>query len=171
MMDGQETDVEVKPLKSFTAFPKEGVSIIWAAGEGIMGQGDSSRAAFITGSTGREITQWELIPFEEEGVEYWPKLASQTLPGKGHVLKTNVGCSRGSEAPILALFKVQDVVLSASSNHLTIWDPKPDRALFEMQGMMEFGELASCLVIVGDKWINRFVCTIFPLIPNLISKK
>jgi WD40 repeat protein len=165
-MDGgqQERDVEaLEPLKSFSAFPKEGVSSICAAGEGIMGRGDSSTVALITGSTGGEIKQWELIPRGEKGVEYWPKLASQRLPGKAHVLKTNVGSSSSSsgDASVLALFKVQGVVLSANSNQLTIWDPKSGRAFFDMQGM-EFGEVASCVVLSDQLLVtngmDQYVC-------------
>jgi hypothetical protein len=154
--DSSTTPHKPQPLKSFSAFTNGGVSAICAAGEGTMGRNaKTTTTSLVTGSTLGEMKQWELIPRGENnnaGLEYWPKLASQTMPGKAHVFK-----SRGDEAEeILSIWAIQkDVLLSATRQGLTIWDPATGKVSFDMQGL-EFGDTTtttpnptnSCSVVV-----------------------
>lgn len=43
----------------------------------------------IAGNILGELKQWELIPTKDgNDLEYWPRMASQKIPGKAHVFDT-----------------------------------------------------------------------------------
>jgi len=169
---GSSTAAEVEPLKTFTSFSNAGVSRICAAGEGIMGRGrGTSTVALITGSTDGDIKQWELLPRGMRGVEYWPKLSSQTLQGKAHLLQGMTEVS-----PILNLCPVQDgIILSATSHQLVIWDSTTGQTLCTMEGLDFDQGGASCLVLsrylLITNGMNQYVCVHdFSIDPNLELK-
>ena len=160
-----------EPLKVFSSFSNAGVSSVCAAGDGVMGQGRSTPTlALITGSTDGVIKQWEILPRGTESVEYWPKLSSQTLPGKAHLLKGTT-----EQSPILTLRKVQDgIVLSATQGQLVVWDSATGGALSTMVGL-NFEQGASCLVLSRSLLItngmSQYVCVHdFSIDPNLQLK-
>ena len=140
----------IVPLKSFQAFSNGGVSAICASGKGTMGRGSTG---LVTGSTTGGIKQWELIPRgKEEALEYWPKMSSQSLPGgKAHILgnhhhhhrnrrrdldNTSSDSSDGGEPTIWDLQVVmEDVLLSATSSRLTLWNTVTGQSYFHMDGL------------------------------------
>lgn len=167
VLGGEE---DATALKTFSSFDNAGVSTIYAAGEGVMGQGRSTHTlALITGSTDGCIKQWELLPRGSQSVEYWPKLASQTMPGKAHLLQ-----GATEESPILDLKKVQEgIVLSASQGELTIWDSATGKALSTMPGL-NFDRASCCVLsqhLLVTNGMNQYVCVHdFSIDPNLEVK-
>jgi hypothetical protein len=166
-----DSGVPPQPLKVFSSFSNAGVSSICAAGDGVMGQGRSTPTlALITGSTDGDIKQWELLPRGTGAVEYWPKLSSQTLPGKAHILKGTT-----EKSPILDLRKVQDgIVLSATQGQLVIWDSATGEAMSTMPGL-NFEQGASCLVLSRSLLVTNGMCQYvcvhdFSIDPNLQMK-
>ena len=138
----------IEPLQTFKAFSNNGggISAICAAGTGSMGTGGRTlqTKTIFAGSTRGEIRQWELIPRgNNQGAEFWPRLASQTIPGKAHRFDTVVSDQEDdSSSAILSLRVVEkdNVILAASSDRLDFWDPKSGKRHFDMQGL-EFGNL------------------------------
>jgi len=149
-----------EPLKTITAFINAGVSAVSAAGDGVMGRGRSTPTiGLITGSTVGEIKQWELLPRGTDAVEYWPKMPSQKMPGKAHLLKD----VRAQEAPVVALRAVQEgVVLSATPNQLATWDGTSGEILCTMEGMEFLNNQASCLVLsehlLVTNGMKQYIC-------------
>jgi WD40 repeat protein len=149
---------ECVPLKSFKAFPNGGVSAICAAGPGTMGRGDTTTTALVTGSTSGGIKQWELIPRGKHALEYWPKLVSQTMPGKAHLL------GRGGDdgEPILDLKVIDDVVLSVAPSRSTIWNTATGKSYFDMEGLEFEATRPSCIVLSSHLLVTngmeQYVC-------------
>jgi hypothetical protein len=136
-----------------------------------MGQGRATPTlALITGSTDGDIKQWEILPRGTEAVEYWPKLSSQTIPGKAHLLKGTT-----EESPIVDLQKVHDgFVLSATRGQLVIWDSATGEVLSTMYGL-NFDQGASCLVLsrslLVTNGMSHYVCVHdFSIDPSLEVK-
>jgi hypothetical protein len=140
----------VNVVVGFTS-KEPGVSALCAAGQGSLGTTNSSSSSrrpatkgLIAGSVMGEIKQWELIPTGNERVEYWPRMASQKLPGKAHIFGTGVGgdvevsfSSNGSNdsSTIRSLLCVQQVILAATDTTLKFWDPITGKPLYDMNGL------------------------------------
>jgi len=141
-------------VKSFVAFQSNnpGVSTLLAAGQGILATNNDSSSdsanynsnptkSLIAGSDQGELKQWELIPAGNERLEYWPRLASQKLPGgRPHVYETGdcsfVYSEEDSFSPaILKLMCIQQVVLAATDHDLTVWDSSTGKLLYDMRGL------------------------------------
>lgn len=170
---------KIPPIKTFSAFTNAGVSSICAAGEGVMGKGrPTPTLALVTGSTLGEIKQWELLPRGVNSLEYWPKMSSQKLPGKAHVLmKGPVQSLAESTAgsAILNLRPVQEgVILSATKHQLTIWNTATGDTFCDMHGL-DFEQGACCLVLsehlLVTNGLKQYVCVHdFSIDPNLTVK-
>jgi hypothetical protein len=119
------------PLRCLSPFRdgNAGISAITTAGKGSMSTERQETTALIVGATNGKIKQYELIPRGEGALEYWPKLQSQTIPGKAHIF------SNESAESILALKVLPDVILAATSSYLTMWNPASGKSLFGMQGL------------------------------------
>jgi hypothetical protein len=142
-------------LKSFLAFTSNnpGVSTLLAAGPGTLGvnKNDSNTASIysnrppttslIAGDMSGGLKQWELIPAGEGRLEYWPRMASQKLPGgKPHVYETRESVLQDTEEyqnspAIKKLMCIQQVLLAATDHDLTVWDSSTGKALYDMQGL------------------------------------
>jgi len=140
-------------LKSFLGFTSRnpGVSTLLAAGTGTLGaRGSNAKGnrpptkSLIAGDMTGGLKQWELIPAGRGRLEYWPRMASQKLPGgKPHVYETrdsssfyedDEGGSPMSPA-ILGLLCIQQVLLAATDHDLTVWDSATGKVLYDMQGL------------------------------------
>jgi len=136
-------------VKSFQAFTSSNpaVSTLLAAGAGSLGgtnnDSKSNRPptkSLIAGDMSGGLKQWELIPAGEGRLEYWPRLATQKLPGgKPHVYQTrnysfeNFG--EGFSPAIRELLCIQQVLLAATDHDLTVWDSSTGEVLYDMQGL------------------------------------
>jgi len=158
----------LEPLKSYSVCPNGGVSALCAAGPGVMGRGTTTTRSLVTATTLGEIKQWELIPRGDNGVEHWPKMASQTMPGKAHVFASSSSDAVAGEdvEPVLELKIIQkDLILSATQSRLTLWDTTTGKARFDMQGL-EFepsGVISpSCVVLSSHLLVTngmeQYVC-------------
>lgn len=139
-------------VKSFEAFTSSnpGISTILAAGPGSLGAtngpGGSTRPptkSLIAGDMSGGLKQWELIPAGPGRLEYWPRMATQKLPGgKPHVYETrdyswdDYGQRQNSCFPaIRQLLCTQQVLLAATDYDLTVWDSSTGKILYDMQGL------------------------------------
>ncbi len=139
-------------VKSFQAFTSSNpaVSTLLAAGAGSLGGTNSGSASnrpptksLIAGDMSGGLKQWELIPAGEGRLEYWPRLATQKLPGgKPHVYQTrdysfeNFGEGQNRFSPaIRELLCIQQVLLAATDHDLTVWDASTGKILYDMQGL------------------------------------
>lgn len=138
---------DLSPLKSFPPFVdgKAGISAIAAAGKGSMSTSQQHTVGLIIGGTNGKIKQYELIPRGENGLEYWPKMETQTIPGKKHLFNTNTFES-SNDGPVLAFHILPKLVLAATSSELTMWNPIDGEALFGMQGL-DFSMTKPSLVV------------------------
>jgi hypothetical protein len=92
----------------------------------------------IAGNILGELKQWELIPVRNgEGLEYWPRMTSQRLPGKAHVFNTNDPLPDDTLSPAIRqlLMIQQQVILAATDHDLKFWDPTTGNSLYGMQGL------------------------------------
>jgi len=143
-------------LKSFIGFTSRdpGVSTLLAAGPGSLGANNGTgntntnrppTKSLIAGNMAGGLKQWELIPAGKGRLEYWPRMASQKLPGgKPHVYETSdyshydddddEGDASFSPA-IRGLVCIQQVLLAATAQDLTFWDSTTGKALYDMQGL------------------------------------
>ena len=138
-------------VKSFVAFTSSspGVSTLLAAGPGSLGATNSGAVnrpptkSLIAGDMSGGLKQWELIPTGQGRLEYWPRLATQKLPGgKPHVYETrdysweDFGENQNSFSPaIRQLLCIQQVLLAATDYDLTVWDSSTGKILYDMQGL------------------------------------
>jgi len=143
VQDISSDGLEPTPIKCFSPFAdgNAGISAISSAGRGSMSNDRQETVALIVGSTNGKIKQYELIPRGDNALEYWPRLESQTMPGKAHILTNNE-----NDEAILALKVLPDVILAASSNHLTMWNPASGEAMFGMQGL-DFSLMKPSLIV------------------------
>jgi len=153
-------------VKSFLAFTSRdpGVSSLLAAGPGTLGANNNGSnmnnnnnnnnrpptKSLIAGNMVGELKQWDLFPAGNNGgLEYWPRMASQKLPGgKPHVYETRDYCGEeeyyydyeeeDSSPAIRGLLCIQQVLLAATNHDLTVWDSMTGKALYDMQGL-DFG--------------------------------
>jgi hypothetical protein len=150
---------EPNPLKSFSPFAdgSAGVSAITSAGKGSMSTIRQQTVSLIVGATNGKIKQYELIPRGTEGLEYWPKLESQKIPGKSHIFAVH------HKDPVLTLKVLPQVILAATSDQLTIWNPESGQPLFSMQGL-DFSLTKPSLVVQDSNSLlitngmEQFVC-------------
>ena len=141
-----------------------------------MGKGRSTPTlALVTGSTLGEIKQWELLPRGIESLEFWPKISSQKMPGKVHLLnkgRTTLTLAEATErSAILNLCPVlKGVLLTATKDHLTVWNTATGECYCDMQGF-DFDHGASCLNLPGilvTNGLQQHVCIHdFSIDPNL----
>ena len=138
-------------VKSFLGFTSNnpGVSTLLAAGPGTLGttsNGGGRRPptkSLIAGDMSGGLKQWELIPAGKGRLEYWPRMATQKLPGgKPHVYETRdyswqeLGEGRSLFFPaIRELLCIQQVLLAATDYDLTVWDSSTGKILYDMQGL------------------------------------
>jgi len=141
-------------VKSFLAFTSKnpGVSTLLAAGPGTLGarnNGSNSNSnrpptkSLIAGDMSGGLKQWELIPAGKGRLEYWPRMASQKLPGgKPHVYETRDYSGEDSEVGPNSLFPairkllcIQQVLLAVTDYDLTVWDSSTGKILYDMQGL------------------------------------
>jgi len=194
--EGESTgEIGSLPLvKSFVGFTSRspGVSSLLAAGPGTLGGSSSNNnsnmngrpptKSLIAGNTIGGLKQWELIPSGQGRLEYWPRMASQKLPGgKPHVYETREGCYPGdneddcegegeTSSAIRELVCIQQVLLAATDHDLTVWDSLTGKALYDMQGL-DFGFAGSnpgghhrpSLIVANDSVLvtngmENFVC-------------
>lgn len=144
-------------VKSFLAFTSNnpGVSTLLAAGPGTLGATNSGSnnsynngnrpqtKSLIAADMSGGLKQWELIPAGKGRLEYWPRLASQKLPGgKPHVYETRDYSLEASDEgqnsfspAITQLLCIQQVLLAATAHDLTVWDSSTGKILYDMQGL------------------------------------
>jgi hypothetical protein len=134
-------------VKSFVAFTDRNpaVTALCVAAPGTLNEslspttpGRPPRKTLIAGTAMGALKQWELIP-TNNGLEYWPRMDSQKLPGKAHKFATAQDELTDENVPfslsIRQIMCVQKVVLAATNNRLQFWDPATGKGLFEMQGL------------------------------------
>lgn len=150
---------EPNPLRSFSPFAdgSGGISAITSTGKGVMSTDRQETVGLVVGGTNGKIKQYELIPRGTEALEYWPKLDTQRIPGKSHIF--NVNC----EGPILAIKILPQVILAASSDELTLWNPASGKPLFGMQGLDFTNTKPSLLVqdsnsLLITNGMDQYVC-------------
>lgn len=155
LLHGNEADASPLPVKSLPGFSNRdpGVSALCIAAPGTLSQLSNGKAPVNVNNPGRpptktliagnvlgELKQWELLP-TNGGLEYWPRMASQKLPGKAHVFATTshtAGSSSEEQAvalPIRQLLVIQHVILAATDQELCFWDPATGKSLYDMQGL------------------------------------
>ncbi len=171
-------------VKSFEAFTSSnpGISTLLAAGPGSLGTtsspGGGNRPptkSLIAGDMSGGLKQWELIPAGQGRLEYWPRLATQKLPGgKPHVYETRDNSwgddytygeqQRNSFFPaIRQLLCIQQVLLAATDYDLTVWDSSTGKILYDMQGLDFTSGSRPNLVAANDSVLvtngmENFVC-------------
>jgi hypothetical protein len=124
----------------------------------------------IAGNVLGALKQWELIRTRNgDGLEYWPRMPSQRLPGKVHVFDTTGVPLPDDDAPSPAIQKllvIQHVILAATDHDLKVWDPITGKSLYDMQGLdFSTGHLIPrpCLVSVQDSVLvtngmDQYIC-------------
>ena len=145
-------------VQSFLAFTSKnpGVSTLLAAGPGSLGarnngsNGNSNNTSnrpptksLIAGDMSGGLKQWELIPAGKGRLQYWPRMASQKLPGgKPHVYETRDYSGEDSKEGQNSLFPairkllcIQQVLLAVTDYDLTVWDSSTGKVLYDMQGL------------------------------------
>ncbi|KAG7368397.1 hypothetical protein IV203_031140 [Nitzschia inconspicua] len=144
-------------VKQFVGFSNRhpGVSALCIASPGTLVQKDDQgrinagrppTKTLIAGNVLGELKQWELIPTRNgNGLEYWPRMASQKLPGKAHVFDTNESTmsAHAQSMAIRQVLVIQNVILAATDCDLRFWDPATGKGLYDMQGL-DFA--AGCVV-------------------------
>ncbi|KAL3937461.1 MAG: hypothetical protein SGARI_002118, partial [Bacillariaceae sp.] len=131
----------VKTVVGFTS-RQPGVTALCVAAPGTLNDSSTQNPSgrpptktLIAGSVLGGLKQWELIPTGRGGVEYWPRMASQRLPGKAHAFKTLNDEFADETCSIRQLLCIQKVILAATSSELRFWDPATGQSLYEMQGL------------------------------------
>eukprot|EP00536_Pseudo-nitzschia_multiseries_P003199 jgi/Psemu1/322910/estExt_fgenesh1_pg.C_470039 len=163
-----ETETETSQKTVVTCFPgftsrNPGVSTLLAAGPGTLGNTNGNTngngngngnaggnrpptKSLIAGDMTGGLKQWDLLPAGKGRLEYWPRMASQKLPGgRPHVYETRGDYYSHSEddeggtpwsPAIRGLLCIQQRVLLAATDHdLTVWDSETGKALYDMQGL------------------------------------
>ncbi|KAL3941231.1 MAG: hypothetical protein SGBAC_004377 [Bacillariaceae sp.] len=138
---------DIDAIKRFSPFAdgSAGVSAIASSQESAFASKTQASMTLILGSTNGKIKQYALIP-QNSGLEHWPRLESQSIPGKCHIFE----CP--SEERIRALKIIPDGVLAATSNQLTLWHPENGKPLFEMLGL-DFASIVPSLVLLESNSI------------------
>lgn len=171
-------------LKSFIAFTNKnpGVSTILAAGPGSLGMNTANVSSdngvtrpptksLIVGNMNGGLKQWDLIPAGKGRLEYWPRMASQKLPGgKPHVYETREDYNYEEDdesgecfsSAIRGLLCIQQVLLAATDHDLTVWDSTTGKALYDMRGLdFLFGRPSLLAVensVLVTNGMENFVC-------------
>jgi len=166
-------------VKSFLGFTSSnpGVSTLLAAGPGSLGGGTKNGSSnpnrpptksLIAADMSGGLKQWELIPAGQGRLEYWPRMATQKLPGgKPHVYETRDysfdDYEDGFSPAIRQLLCIQQVLLAATDHDLFVWDSSTGKILYDMQGL-DFGlHQRPSLIAANDEILvtngmENFVC-------------
>jgi hypothetical protein len=172
-----EVSSEPVLVKRFVGFSNRepGVSAVCVAAPGTLSGNDNKAPinsgrpptkTLIAGNILGELKQWELIPTRDgNGLEYWPRMASQKLPGKAHVFDTNsyMGNIPGDlqSSAIRQVLVIQHVILVSTNHDLRFWDPFTGKSLYDMQGL-NFPAVPSLVVakdsVLVTNGMDQYVC-------------
>ncbi|CAJ1936845.1 unnamed protein product [Cylindrotheca closterium] len=135
---------DINAIKRFSPFSggSAGVSAIVSSQQSGFASESQASMTLVLGSTNGKIKQYAMMP-QKIGLEHWPRLESQSIPGKCHLFESP------SEERVRALRFIPGAILAASSNQLTLWDPENGKALFEMLGL-DFESTEASLVLLDS---------------------
>lgn len=151
------------PTTSRTNDSAPGVTALVCAGEGTS-RASASSSYIVTGGFDGTIKQWEMIKQKRENenqVEFqlmhWPRLGTQRLSQRAHILKAH------HEGPVAALASskgpVTRILSSGADGSIRVHDPSEEEDLYAMYGFEE-DVTSICLdgEILVTNGMSGFVC-------------